>query len=138
LRGVSQIFADTGEYHVNPQPDSRILMRGPVLAGTTPDSPPEATGKNNPMQPLVWYRIHKNEAGAINKAFCTTMGSATDLRDESLRRLLVNAVYWGFGMEIPARADVQLVGDFQPTPYGFDGFRRGVKPDDDAMPATSR
>ncbi len=138
LRGVGQIFADTGEYHVNPQPDSRILMRGQVLAGTTPDAPPESTGKNNPMQPLVWYRIHKNEAGTINKAFCTTMGSATDLRDESLRRLLVNAVYWGFGMEIPARADVRLVGDFQPTPYGFDGFRRGVKPDDFAMPATSR
>src|SRR5580692_8186497 len=138
LRGVGQIFADTGEYHVDPQSDSVILMRGQVLAGSTPDSPLEATGKNNPLQPLVWYRIHRNEAGTTNKAFCTTMGSSTDLRDESLRRLLVNAVYWGFGMEIPAKAEVQLVGDYQPTPYGPDRFRRGVKPDDLALPATAR
>jgi hypothetical protein len=138
LRGVGQIFADTGEYHVDPQSDSVILLRGEVLAGTTPDSPLEATGKNNPLQALAWYRIHRNEAGTTNKAFCTTMGSSTDLRDESLRRLLVNAVYWGFRMEVPAKADVQLVGDYQPTPYGFNGFRRGVKPDDLAMPATSQ
>ncbi len=138
LRGVGEIFADTGEYHVNPQSDSTILFRGKVLAGSTPDSPPESTGKNTPLQPLVWYRIHKNEAGTTNKAFCTTMGSSTDLRDESLRRLLVNSVYWGLGMEVPAKADVRFVGDFQPTTYGFNGFRRGVKPDDLALPATSQ
>jgi hypothetical protein len=137
LRGVGQIFADTGEYHVNPQPDSTILLRGEVLAGTTPDAP-LAPGKNDPLRPLAWYRIHKNEAGTTNMAFCTTMGSSTDLRDENLRRLLLNAVYWGLGMEIPARADVRLVGDFQPTPYGPDRFRRGVKPDDLALPATAR
>jgi hypothetical protein len=138
LRGVRQIFADTGEYHVNPQPDSMILLRGQVLEGTTPDAPPETSGKNNPMRPLAWSRIHRNEAGATNRVFCTTMGSSTDLRDESLRRLLVNAVYWGLDMGVPDKADVQLVGDFQPTPYGPDRFRRGVKPDDLAMPATSQ
>jgi hypothetical protein len=41
-------------------------------------------------------------------------------------------------MEVPAKADVRLVGDFQPTPYGFNGYRRGVKPDDLALPATAR
>jgi len=138
LRGVSQIFADTGEYHVNAQPDSMILLRGQVLEGTTPDAPPATSGKNNPLRPLAWSRIHRNEAGATNRVFCTTMGSSTDLRDESLRRLLVNAVYWGLEMEVPDKADVQLVGDFQPTPYGPDRFRRGVKPDDLAMPAISQ
>jgi hypothetical protein len=137
LRGVGQIFADTGEYVVNPQADSTILLRGQVLAGTTPDSPLEATGKNNPLQPLAWCRIHKNESGATNRVFCTTMGSSTDLRDESLRRLLVNSVYWGLGMEVPAKADVRLVGVFQPTAYGPNGFRRGVKPVDLVLPATS-
>ena len=129
LRGVGTIFADTGCYQVNPQPDSTILLRAEILAGTTPGSPLEPT-KNTPHQPLAWSRVHKNEAGRTNKVFCTTMGSATDLRDESLRRLLVNGVYWGLGMDVPAKADVQLVGDFQPTAYGFDGFRKGVKPDD--------
>ena len=138
LRGVGVIFADTGAYTANPQPDSKILLRGQVLAGTTRDSPLEATGKNQPIQPVAWHREHRNEAGKTNKVFCTTLGSATDLRDESFRRLLVNAVYWGLGLEVPARADVQLVGNYQPTEYGPDKFRKGVKPDDLALPGTDK
>ncbi len=138
LRGVGTIFAESGAYKVNPQPDSTVLLRAEVLAGTTPDAPLEATGKNNPMQPLAWHRVHTNEAGKTNRVFCTTMGAAADLRDESLRRLLVNAVYWGFGMEVPAKADVQLVGDFRPTEYGFNTFRKGIKPDDFALPADAK
>lgn len=130
LRGVGTIFADTGAYTANPQPDSTILLRAEVLEGSAPDSPPNTTGKNNPHQPLAWRRLHTNEAGKTNKVFCTTMGSSTDLRDESLRRLLVNAVYWAFDMEVPEKAEIGLVGDFQPTRYGFNGFRKGVKPDD--------
>jgi len=137
LHGVGTIFADTGCYKVNPQPDSTILLRADVLAGTTPDAPLHLT-KNNPHQPLAWYRIHENEAGTTNRVFCTTMGSATDLLDESLRRLLVNSVYWGLDMEVPTKADVRLVGDYRPSAYGFNGFRKSVKPDDLALPPTIR
>ena len=42
----------------------------------------------------------------------------------------MNSVYWAFEMEVPAKADVQVVGDFQPSAYSFGGFRKGVKPDD--------
>ncbi len=137
LRGVKTIFAGTGCYKVNPQPDSTILLRADILDGTTPDAPLHPT-KNTPHQPLAWYRIHKNEAGKTNKVFCTTLGSSTDLRDDNLRRLLVNSVYWGFGMEVPARADVQLIGDFQPSDYSFNGFRKGVRPDDLALRGLAR
>lgn len=133
LRGVETIFADTGCYKVNPLPDSTILIRADVLAGTTPDAPLHPT-KNSPHQPLAWYRVHRNEASRTNRVFCTTMGSSTDLRDASLRRLLVNSIYWGFGLEVPVHADVELVGAFQPTAYGFNGFRKGVKPADLALP----
>lgn len=133
LRGVGTIFADTGAYTANPQPDSVILMRAEVLAGTAPDAPPHPA-KNAPLQPLAWHRLHKNPAGKTNRVFCTTMGSSTDLRDESLRRMLVNSVYWGFEMDVPAKSEVQFVGDFQPTEYGFNTFRKGVKPDDLALP----
>ena len=113
------------------------MVRADILHGTTPDSPLHPT-KNTPHQPLAWYRVHKNEAGRTNKVFCTTMGSSTDLRDENLRRLLVNSVYGGFGMDVSARADVQLVGDFQSSDYSFNGFRKGVKPDDLALPGLAR
>ncbi len=137
LRSVGDIFADTGCYHTEPQADSTILVRADILDGTSPYAPSHPT-KNSPHRPLAWYRIHKNEAGNTNKVFCTTMGSATDLRDEYLRRLLVNSVYWGLGMAVPEAADVRLVGDFQPSNYSFGGFRKGVKPADLVLPADTK
>ena len=133
LRGVSEIFAPSGAYVAKPMSDATILLRGQVLAGTSPDSPLETGGKNEPLQPVAWSREHKNEAGKTNRVLCTTMGAATDLLDESLRRLLVNGVFWGLHMEIPDRADVRVVGDYQPTDYSFNGFRKGVKPADLAL-----
>jgi hypothetical protein len=82
------------------------------------------------MQPVVWTRVYKNEAGKTNKILCTTMGAATDLENEGLRRLIVNAIYWGTGLDVPAKADVNLLGEYKPTMYGFNGFVKGVKPDD--------
>src|SRR5262249_6113545 len=103
---------------------------GQVLSGMNPTDSPVEGKKNEPMQPVVWIRLYKNEAGRTNKILCTTMGAATDLLNEGLRRLLVNSVYWGVGLDVPAKADVALVGDYQPTMYGFDGYVKGVKPDD--------
>jgi hypothetical protein len=82
---------------------------------------------------VVWTREIKNEAGNTNKIFTTTMGSATDLANEGLRRLVVNSVFWGLGLEVPAKADVTIVGDFKPTMYGFGTFQKGVKPEDHAL-----
>ncbi len=135
LRGVDKVFATSGAYKASPEHDSIILMRGQVLAGMKPDSPPESDGKNNPMQPVAWTRKHRNEAGNTNHVFCTTMGAGPDLLDESFRRLLVNGVFRVLGMDIPAKSDARLVGDYQPTDYSFDGFRKGVKPSDLAMTA---
>jgi hypothetical protein len=129
LRGVSDIFGDSGVYTANPPPDAKILLRGQVIAGELPTDPP-VEAKNNPMQPVAWRRNYTNETGKVNKVFCTTMGAATDLENEGLRRLVVNAVYWGLGMDVPEKADVRLVGDYHPTEYGFGGYKKGVKPED--------
>jgi iron(III) transport system ATP-binding protein len=39
----------------------------------------------------------------------------------------------GLGLDVPEKADVTLVGDYQPTMYGFKGNKTGLKPDDFAM-----
>ena len=80
--------------------------------------------------PIAWTRLHKNKAGNTNRVFCTTMGAATDLQSEGLRRLIVNAVYWGLKLDVPKRADVGYVEPFKPTAYGHDGFKKGVRPAD--------
>ncbi|HYG75841.1 MAG TPA: ThuA domain-containing protein [Planctomycetota bacterium] len=146
LRGVADIFGDTDVYEAYPPADAKILVRGQVLKGMKPEDPPadykkkRATDKaeqgvNDPMMPVAWTREYKNEAGKTNKIFTTTMGSATDLQSEGLRRLVVNAVFWGLGMEVPSKADVQYVGEFKPTMYGFKSYKKGVKPADHAIDA---
>jgi predicted dinucleotide-binding enzyme len=152
LRGVTDLFGTTDVYEAAPPADAVILARGQVLAGMEPGSPPADYRKknkagteqsvNDPMMPIAWSREVKNESGKTNKVLCTTMGAATDLTNESLRRLVVNGVYWGLGLEVPASADVTYVGDFKPLMYGtkdgtdlndphrFRGFKRGVKPAD--------
>ncbi|MDZ4403919.1 ThuA domain-containing protein [Prosthecobacter sp.] len=143
LRGVSDLFGNSDVYEAAPPADSIILARGQILQGMTADTPPASYKKataakveqdvNSPMMPVAWVRVVKNDAGKENKTLCTTMGAATDLANEDLRRLVVNGVFWGLGLEVPEKADVTLVGDYQPTMYGFKGFKTGLKPDDFAL-----
>lgn len=134
LRGVGTLFSDTGAYNASPVDDATVLLRGAILAGVEPDSPLDATGKNEPMTPIAWSRVHRNENGNVNRVVCTTLGSSTDLRDESFRRFIVNSVYWSLGLDVPARAEVGLVGDFAPSAFGSK-FRPGIRPADLALPA---
>ena len=143
LRGVSDIFGLTDVYEAYPAADSTILVRGQVLKGMEPTSPPAdykkkgkngEQGVNDPMMPVAWSREVKNDAGKTNKILCTTMGASVDLKSDGLRRLVVNGVYWGLGIEVPAKADVTIVGDYQPSMYGFGGAKHDVKPSDFALP----
>ncbi len=143
LNGVADVFGTSDVYEAYPPADAKILFRGVVLKGMKPEDEPadykkqRATDKqdqgiNDPAMPIVWTRENKSESGKVNKVLCTTMGAATDLENEGLRRLLVNAAYAFTGLEVPAKADVTPVGDFKPTMYGFNGFIKGVKPSDHA------
>jgi hypothetical protein len=60
------------------------------------------------------------------------MGSADDLPNEGVRRMLVNASYWCLGMEdkIKPDSDVSIVGEYEPTKFGFGGFVKGKRPSD--------
>lgn len=130
LKGIDDIFGDSDVYTANPPADAEILVRGQVLAGMKPTDPPVTGKKNDPMQPIVWVRNYKNESGNTNRVVLTTMGAATDLENEGLRRLLANAAFWTLNLPIPEKADVTYVGEFKPTMYGFNGAKKGVKPAD--------
>jgi hypothetical protein len=137
LRGVSDIWVPTDVYEVRNLPqDAQILVWGEVLSGMKPTDPPVEGPKNHPMMPVVWLRHYKGANGKTSKILTTTMGAAVDLQNASLRRLLVNAAYWAVGLEkkIPARADVDYVGEYHPSWFGFGKFKHGVKPEDLALP----
>jgi hypothetical protein len=141
LRGITSIFGDTDVYEAYPPSDATVLVRGVVLKSLSPDSEPadyrkvratdkQEQGVNDPPMPVVWTRMHKNQGGTTNRILTTTMGAATDLESEGLRRLVVNGVYWGLGMDVPANADVTYVDEYAPSFYGFDGFRKGLHASD--------
>jgi Trehalose utilisation len=141
LQGVADLFATTDVYEAHPPVDAKILVRGQVLAGMKPTDAPAAYEKkrsndqqtqdvNSPMIPIAWQRVVKNTAGKTNKVLCTTLGAATDLANEDLRRLIINGVLWGAGVVIPTKTNVTLVGDYHPSTYDFDGFKKNTKSED--------
>lgn len=138
LNGVGPIFGDTDVYEAYPPADARVLLRGLVLKGMSPDDPlservkkratdKQEQGVNSPAMAVAWTREVPNAAGTKNRVLTTTMASASDLKDESLRRLLVNGVFWGLGLEVPAKADVTPVVEWKPGKYSFNLFQRGLK-----------
>jgi len=132
LRGVADIWGPTDVYAVTHlPPDATVLVWGQVLAGIKPTDPPVVGAKNEPMMSLVWIRNYVGARGRTSKIVTTTMGAAVDLQNEDLRRLLVNASYWALGLDnkIPAKANVDYVGEYHPLWFGFGKFAKGVKPE---------
>jgi type 1 glutamine amidotransferase len=131
LRGIAsgEIWVPTDVYGVKlPQAEGiQPLLLGAVLESMEPSSAPVKGPQNEPMMPVAWTKSYKG-----GRIFTTTMGSAQDLLNEAFRRLVVNACYWAMGMEskIPAKAAVDLVGAYDPLPFGFGGFQKGLKVSD--------
>lgn len=140
LRGIrnGDIWGPTDVYGVHlPLPgDSKPLVLGQILTGMRPDDLPLEGPKNDPMMPIAWIKSHTGAAGKAGRVFTTTMGASQDLQSVGVRRMLVNACYWGLGLEerIVAESNVDLVGDYNPTPFSFGGHKTGVKPSDLALP----
>ena len=66
----------------------------------------------------------------LARVFHSTMGSGTDLENTGLRRLIINATYWGMGMEatISPTRSVEIVGTYKPLKSGFNYKEIGVVP----------
>ena len=144
LNGVTDVFADSDVYEAYPPKDAKILMRGLVLENMKPDSKPSTrkkrnrelnkiTGVNDPAMAVAWTRSHKWPSGKTSPIFTSTMGAATDLQSEGLRRMIVNAIYAGLKIEVPKKANVDYVDPYKPLFYGFNSFRKGLKPSDHAL-----
>ena len=132
LKGIKDgdIWGPTDVYTVKLPLASQFkpLVMGQVLVGMKPNDAPLEGEKNNPMMPVAWINPDA-------RIFTTTMGSSTDLESEGTRRMLVNAAYWCVGLEnkIADKSMVDLVGEYKPLPFKFNGAKKGVKPAEHAM-----
>ena len=130
LKGVKDIWGPTDVYGIRNLKDANVLVHGQVLKGMKPSDEPVEGAKNDPMMPLFWTKSFKGSSGKESKVICTTMGASTDCESEGVRRVLINSCFWGLGMEVPEKTDVDYVGEYKPTRFGFGTFTKGVKPDD--------
>ncbi len=88
------------------------------VAGLDPEKPNKGN-PNDPMMPVMWTKSYQLPGGEMGKSFASTIGSSTDMLNESVRRAYVNAVYYLLDMEVPEAADVDIIGNYSPTPYEF-------------------
>lgn len=134
LRGVDPYWAPTDVYGVRlPLPgDAQPLVEGLVLTGMKSTDPPVTGELNDPSMPIAWTKTYAASGGRRGRAFTSTAGASQDFADANLRRLLVNACYWGLGREadIDPERSVDLVGEYRPSPFAFGGFRKGIRPED--------
>lgn len=130
LKGVSDVWGTTDVYEVGELTGKPlVLVNGQVLCGMNHDDEPKA---DKPLMPLAWVKEYTGDTGNVSRVFCTTMGAATDLACADLRRLLVNAAYWGMAIEgsIDENSSVDIVGQYDPTNFGCGAYKRGMFPED--------
>jgi hypothetical protein len=132
LTGVSDIWGNSDVYRTYKEgtslpSDCTALVWGQPLTGRQPSDPPNP--KLEPL-PVAWFKNWKTSSGQSDRVFHSTMGSGTDLKNAGLRRLIINAVYWGMGMEsaITAKLNVDIVGSYEPLVSGFNYDKIGVMP----------
>ena len=133
-RGIDDIWGESDVYGLTTLTgDSRPLIMGQVLSGMNPKDKPNPDKK---LVPVAWTKTYTGEQGRTARIFTTTMGHSFDLFSEGFRRLLVNACYWGMGMEdkIPARSKVDFVGQYDPNKIGMGKHKKGLKPSDHKLP----
>jgi hypothetical protein len=130
VKGCEDIWGPSDVYAITTLPgDSKPVILGQVLVGMNPKD--EVNTAKKPV-PVAWIKTFTGAPGKAGRVFTTTMGHNGDLVSEGFRRLLVNAAYWCVGMEdkIPAKATVDFVGEYKPSPIGMGKFKKGVKPAD--------
>lgn len=129
LRGVKDVWVQSGGYRAFPLKGSTVLAKGQILNGMKPDAPP---ADDKDILAVAWVRKYTTSAGKSGRVFATTHGASEDLLNDGFRRMLVNACLWAAGMEKAITADgpIGFVGPYQPSTFRFGGYRKGVKPAD--------
>ena len=133
LQGVQDIWGPTDVYTIRDLPDNaQVLVFGQTTRGMSPESP---LNYEKSIMPVAWTKQYQGESGKQARIFTTTMGASVDLESEDLRRLLVNACYWALKMEqqIPEESNVDIIGEYDPTMFGFGDHRQGMRPADFAV-----
>lgn len=130
LKGVNDIWGTSDVYRTYKEGTSlpagcTALVWGQPLKGRKHDDEPNP--KLEPL-PVAWFKTWKNSGGKSARVFQSTMGSGDDFESAGLRRMIINAAYWGMEMEaaISPTRSVDIVGSYKPLESGFNYEELGV------------
>jgi uncharacterized protein len=135
LRGVKPFQAyswlyhvDGGEWKINPN-------CRPILKGRSLKSQHEMNGdlaKFPLYQSVAWTKSYTTKTGKTSRIFFTTLGHPFDFKEESMRKLAINGIFWALGKEffIPKNGvNVNLATPYEPNNSGFgEKFKKDLKP----------
>ena len=132
LIGVEDVWGPSDVYRTYPEgktlgADCTPLLEGQPLMGREHDD--EINPEKVPL-PIAWTKWWTGNSGKKARVFHVTMGSAKDYQSAGLRRLTVNAAYWGLGLEkhINSQSSVDYVDEYKPLASGFNYKKLGVEP----------
>lgn len=131
LIGVDDVWGPSDVYRTYPEGEGLPEGCTPLLMGQPLTGRQPTDGPNEDLIPLpvAWVKSWTGAGGKAARVFHSTMGSARDLESAGLRRLLINALYWGLELEEAIRPDspVDPVGPYSPLASGFAYEKLGVR-----------
>jgi uncharacterized protein len=135
LNGVKPFQAYSWLYHVDGgdwkiNPNCETFLEGKSLRSK---HQMEGNLDKYPLtQPVAWTNAYKGTSGKTARVFFTTLGHPFDFKEESMRKLALNGIYWGLGLEnlIPKEGvNATLVAPYEPNNSGFgEKFKPNMKP----------
>jgi type 1 glutamine amidotransferase len=82
--------------------------------------------------PVAWTKTYTGMSGKTARVFFTTLGHPFDFKEEPMRKLALNGIYWALGMEseIPKNGvNTTAVSEYNPNNSGFgQKFKPNMKP----------
>ena len=97
LIGVEDVWGPSDVYRTYPEGESLPAGCTPLLMGQPLTGRQPTDGPNHDLIPLpvAWVKTWTGASGRPARVFHSTMGSARDFESAGLRRLVINATYWG-------------------------------------------
>ena len=127
LKGVNDVWGPSDVYGIKHLPsEANVLLYGLSTASLSSESP---IVYEKSVMPVAWTKPYQVEGGKPGMAFASTMGASLDFQNEDLRRLVINASFWLLDMSeaISPNMSMDIVGEYKPTMFGFDTFRKGMR-----------
>lgn len=132
LRGVQPFQAYSWLYHVEGGGDTLYGDCERLLIGEALKTSHAGKHDRFPItNPVAWTKTHLGANGHRGRVFFTTLGHPFDFKDESMRKLALNAIFWALGLEdkIPSEgANADLIAPYEPNNSGVGGYKKDLKP----------